>query len=75
MLCHLRSVALAAGLVLIGGCGGQQLSTEEGLDLVECSPRVAGSAGVVPRKICEERGGLALTPVPYGRTPARDTRT
>ena len=57
-----------AGLLLLGACGGQsQLSHDEGLDLVECSPRVAGGGGVVPRKICEERGGLALTPVPYGR--------
>ena len=56
-----------SALLLLAACGGQPLSQEESFDLVECSPRVAGGGGVVPRKICEERGGLALTPVPYGR--------
>ena len=55
------------GPLMLTACGGQHLSQEESLDLVECSPRVAGGGGVVPRKICEERGGLALTAVPYGR--------
>ena len=63
------TVALTfGGLLLLGACGGQQLSQQESLDLVECSPRVAGGGGVVPRKICEKRGGVALTPVPHGRS-------
>jgi hypothetical protein len=65
-----RTQAILLALVtplMLTACGGQHLSQEESLDLVECSPKVAGPSGVVPRKICEERGGLALTGVPHGR--------
>ena len=58
------SALLFAGL-LLAGCGGQpQLSQEEHYDIVECSLGGWGTRSM-PRKFCEQQGGLSLTPVPY----------
>lgn len=52
-------------VTLACGCGGQpRLSQDESYDIVECSLAGSGRASL-PRKLCEEQGGLSLTPVPY----------
>ena len=56
--------AAFAGLLLLCGCGGQpQLSQEEHFDIVECS--AAAGNRPMPRKLCEQQGGMSMTPVPY----------
>ena len=59
------STLLFAALLLLESCGGQpQLSQEEHYDIVECSLGGWGRRSL-PRKFCEQQGGLSLTPVPY----------
>ena len=46
-------------------CGGQpQLSQDEHYDIVECSLAGWGVRNM-PRKFCEQQGGLSLTPERY----------
>ena len=49
----------------LAACGGEpQLSQAEHYDIVECSLAGWGERSM-PRKFCEQQGGLSLTPVPY----------
>ncbi len=62
---RLGCCAIVAGLFALAGCGGEPyLTQEESYDIVECS-LVGWGVRNLPRKICEEQGGLSLTPVPY----------
>ena len=64
-----RNLGLVIGFVALtgaAGCGGQQqhLNQAESLDIVECSLAGWGTRNL-PRKTCEEQGGLSLTARPY----------
>ena len=58
-------VAGLCGALMLAGCGGTpQLSQEESYDIVECS-LVGWGVSNMPRKLCEQQGGLSLTARPY----------
>ena len=61
----MRALLSLLAAAALAGCGGQpQLSQDEHFDIVECS--LAGwGVSSMPRKFCEQQGGLSLTPVPY----------
>ena len=56
---------LLPALLLLAACGGQpQLSQDEHYDIVECS-LVGWGVRNMPRKFCEQQGGISPTPEKY----------